>query len=209
MPPAPAPLALARPFQLAEALIKYGAFVLRSSSVTPSCNANFLDLLEDYFAQPTEKLQEDERPEYSYQSGATLANTEKPKCHSNDECQSVIAGLDVDERPLDLNAEFADPKCRVSRSHLLVRPYESTCSPLLLLDFAQFFYRMGRFPPPELGSRFQKLNMPNVEPKAFPQWKETCDEFGGLLQSAIEHVARMAAMGTLLAEAAGADPDSS
>ena len=60
---------------------------------------------------------------------------------------------------------------------------------------AQFFYRMGRFPPPELNSRFQKLNMPNVEPKAFPQWAETCDEFGGLLQSAIEHVARMAATG--------------
>jgi hypothetical protein len=54
---------------------------------------------------------------------------------------------------------------------------------------------MGRFPPPELNSLFQKLNMPNVEPKAFPQWAETCDEFGGLLQSAIEHVARMAATG--------------
>lgn len=59
----------------------------------------------------------------------------------------------------------------------------------------QFFYRMGQFPPPELNSRFQKLNMPNVEPAAFPQWAATCDEFGGLLKDAVEHVARMAATG--------------
>lgn len=86
---------------------------MRSSSVTPSCNTHFLDLLEDYFAQPLAQLRQDERPEFGYQTGATLANTEKPKCHSHDECQAVIASLDPDERPLDLHAEFADPKCRV------------------------------------------------------------------------------------------------
>jgi len=34
-----------------------------------------LDLLEDYFAQPLELLQKDERPELGYQVGATLENT--------------------------------------------------------------------------------------------------------------------------------------
>ena len=32
----------------------------------------FLDLLEDYFAQPQESLKRDERPELGYQVGVTL-----------------------------------------------------------------------------------------------------------------------------------------
>jgi hypothetical protein len=44
--------------------------------------------------------------------GTTLENTEKPKCHSDDECLSVIAGLAPEERPLDLSGDHADPKCR-------------------------------------------------------------------------------------------------
>lgn len=125
---------------------------MRSSSVTPSCNANFLDLLEDYFAQPTEKLQEDERPEFSYQAGATLANTEKPKCHSNDECQAVIAQLDVNERPLDLNAEFADPKCRVCLSPLLC-----------LLDSSNPFLRAVLLPHGPLPAARAQLALPEAQ----------------------------------------------
>lgn len=58
----------------------YGALVVRDSRVTEEDNENFLDLLEDYFALPTEELRKDERPEYHYQVGVTLENTEKPKC---------------------------------------------------------------------------------------------------------------------------------
>ena len=64
----------------ADALITYGALVLHDSRVSEKDNVTFLDLLEDYFAQPLEDLQKDERPELSYQVGATLENTEKPKC---------------------------------------------------------------------------------------------------------------------------------
>lgn len=46
----------------------------------------------------------------------TLENTEKPKCGSDEECQSIIGMLEEDQRPLDLTGHHADPKCRcVSR----------------------------------------------------------------------------------------------
>lgn len=44
--------------------------------------------------------------------GATLENTEKPKCHSDEHCQAIIASLAPQERPLDLEGGHADPKCR-------------------------------------------------------------------------------------------------
>ncbi|KAK0708031.1 hypothetical protein B0H67DRAFT_603131 [Lasiosphaeris hirsuta] len=83
----------------AKALITYGALILHDSRVSESDNASFLDLLEDYFAQPEEDLKRDERPELSYQISVTLENTEKPK-------------LAPDQRPLDITAHDPDPKCR-------------------------------------------------------------------------------------------------
>lgn len=52
---------------------------MKDSRVSEDENDKFLDLLEDYFAQPTEQLEEDERPQYGFQVGVTLENTEKPK----------------------------------------------------------------------------------------------------------------------------------
>lgn len=51
----------------ADALIKYGALVVKDSRVSEEDNSVFLDLLEDYFAQPDEALRKDIRPEYGYQ----------------------------------------------------------------------------------------------------------------------------------------------
>lgn len=51
----------------AEALIHYGALVVKDSRVSEEDNAAFLDLLEDYFAQDNETLLKDTRPEYGYQ----------------------------------------------------------------------------------------------------------------------------------------------
>lgn len=53
--------------QAALALQTTGALVLRTSSVSPTSNAEFLDLFEDYFDQDREKLKKDERPEFGYQ----------------------------------------------------------------------------------------------------------------------------------------------
>lgn len=44
-----------------------GALIVRDSRATEQANETYLDMLEDYFAQPTERLAEDLRPELGYQ----------------------------------------------------------------------------------------------------------------------------------------------
>ena len=60
--PADSPAVLAECEKAADALITYGALVLHDGRVSEADNAAFLDLLEDYFAQPAAALQRDERP---------------------------------------------------------------------------------------------------------------------------------------------------
>lgn len=154
------PAALAECTKAADALIKYGALVLRDSRVAAQDNEDFLDLLEDYFAQPEADLRRDERPELSYQIGATLENTEKPKCAVDEPCLDVIARLDPDQRPLDISAHNPDPKCR-------------------------FFWRMVEAPPYE--TQFPGLNAANVVPDApglKERWTPTMDKWGSCMKSA-------------------------
>jgi hypothetical protein len=122
----------------AAALITYGALVLHDSRVSESDNAVFLDLLEDYFAQPEDKLKTDERSELGFQVGVTLENTEKPKCAVDEPCLDVIRRLAPEERPLDISGHAPDPKCR-------------------------FFWRMTEKPPYE--TEFPGLNAENVVPQ--------------------------------------------
>ncbi|KAH9004104.1 Clavaminate synthase-like protein [Lactarius hatsudake] len=155
----------------AEALITYGALLLRDSRVSEDDNATFLDLLEDYFSQPISDLQKDERPEVGYQVGVTLENTEKPKCAVDEPCLSVIARLEPDQRPLDITAHQPDPKCR-------------------------FFWRMGAMPPYE--TQFPALNASNVVPQAESlkdRWAPTMEKWGSAMKSAVEGLAQMTAVG--------------
>lgn len=153
----------------ADALITYGALVVKDSRVSESDNETFLDLMEDYFAQPNDLLKKDERPEFSYQVGVTLENTEKPKCKSDDDCLRIISRLAPSERPLDVTGHGADPKCR-------------------------FFYKMSTAPPYE--TQFPSLNMPNVIPSPFEDvWKPTLDKWGQAMKNAVEGVAEMTALG--------------
>lgn len=124
----------------AQALITYGALVLHDSRVSEEDNSTFLDLLEDYFAQPEAELKKDERPELSYQIGVTLENTEKPKCAVDEPCLRIIERLEPSERPLDITAHSPDPKCR-------------------------FFWRMSAGPPP-YKTEFPGLNADNIVPEA-------------------------------------------
>jgi len=155
----------------AEALITYGALLLHDSRVSEDDNAMFLDLLEDYFAQPQSELKKDERPELSYQVGVTLENTEKPKCAADEPCLQVIAHLDPAERPLDISAHQPDPKCR-------------------------FFWSMGERPPyPTL---YPGLNAPNVVPQATNlkgRWVPVMQKWGTSMKNAVEGLAQMAALG--------------
>jgi hypothetical protein len=69
------PAALAECTKAANALITYGALIVHDSRVREESNEEFLDLFEDYFAQPEPTLKADERPELGYQVGVTLELT--------------------------------------------------------------------------------------------------------------------------------------
>ncbi|KAI0160063.1 Clavaminate synthase-like protein [Hypoxylon sp. FL1284] len=155
----------------ASALITYGALVLHDSRVSESDNETFLDLLEDYFAQPDETLKRDERPELGYQVGVTLENTEKPKCAVDEPCLDVIERLAPAERPLDISAHQPDPKCR-------------------------FFWRMGD--PAPYATKFPGLNAENVIPESSDikeRWTPVMETWGKCMKSAVSGLAEMAAAG--------------
>ncbi|GAA5943707.1 hypothetical protein JCM3775_001342 [Rhodotorula graminis] len=162
------PAARAEAVKTAEALIQYGALIVRDGRVSETANQRFLDVMEDYFAQDEARLKEDLRPEVHYQVGVTLENTEKPKCHSDDACRAIIAALDPAERPLDLEGGQADPKCR-------------------------FFHRMGKTPPT---TDFPSLRMDNVTPAAFRStWAASMEEWGAQIKQAVDGVSEMLAVG--------------
>lgn len=144
----------------ADALITYGALVLHDSRVAEAANDTFLDLLEDYFAQPPAALRRDARPELSYQIGATLENTERPKCAVDAPCLDVIRKLAPAERPLDIMGHQPDPKCR-------------------------FFWKMVEHPPYE--TAFPGLNAKNIVPDAphiRDRWEPTMDLWGTSMKNA-------------------------
>jgi isopenicillin N synthase-like dioxygenase len=152
-------------------LITYGALLLHDSRVSEEDNNTFLDLLEDYFNQPAADLKKDERPQFSYQVGVTLENTEKPKCAVDEPCLRIIERLDPAERPLDITAHAPDPKCR-------------------------FFWKMSQSPPYE--TQFPGLNVSNVVPESEDlrkRWPGTMEKWGKSMKDAVENVAEMAAIG--------------
>jgi len=145
-------------FQAADALIIYGALVLRDSRLSEDDNSTFLDLLEDYFAQPEQDIQRDERPELSYQVGVTLENTEKPKL--DEPCLRKTEKLDLAERPLDISTHSQDPKCR-------------------------FFWKMSERPPYE--TQFPSLNASNIVPQAEhlrDRWAPIVEQWGKSMKNA-------------------------
>ena len=144
----------------AQAFITYGALVLHDSRVSEQDNSTFLDILEDYFAQPEEELRKDEKPELSYQIGVTLENTEKPKCAVDGPCLDVIKRLDPSQRPLDIMAHSPDPKCR-------------------------FFWRMSE--PPPFKTEFPGLNASNIVPEAphiKERWTPAMNQWGSSMKNA-------------------------
>ncbi|KAI0598925.1 Clavaminate synthase-like protein [Biscogniauxia sp. FL1348] len=157
----------------ADALITYGALVLHDGRVSEADNAAFLDLLEDYFAQPAAALARDARPELGYQVGVTLEHTERPKCAVDEPCLDVIRRLAPDQRPLDIAAHQPDPKCR-------------------------FFWRMTDEEKVPRETAFPALNAPNVVPEAEgirERWTPVMEKWGNSMKSAVTGLAEMAAVG--------------
>ncbi|KAH9944167.1 Clavaminate synthase-like protein [Epithele typhae] len=165
----------------ADALIAYGALLVHDSRVSEEDNSTFLDLIEDYFAQPEDLLKRDERPELGYQVGVTLENTEKPKCAVDEPCLKVIERLDPAERPLDITAHSPDPKCR-------------------------FFWKMSEVPPYE--TKYPGLNAPNVIPESDgirDRWTLAMEKWGTSMKIAVNDLAEMAAVGLGLPRTAFSD----
>jgi hypothetical protein len=143
----------------AQALVTFGALLVKDSRVSEDQNTQFLDLIEDYFAQPLDFLKQDERPEVGYQVGVTLEKTERPKCASDESCLSIIQRLAPEERPLDITGHHPDPKCR-------------------------FFWKMNLEKPP-YPSEFPQLNSPNVVPDAFKDiWRDKLESWGYMMKNA-------------------------
>ncbi|EFX00553.1 oxoglutarate/iron-dependent oxygenase [Grosmannia clavigera kw1407] len=169
--PADSAAAQAECSKAAEALIAFGALVLHDSRVSEADNDAFLDLLEDYFAQPEATLRRDERPALGYQVGVTLENTETPKCAVDEPCLDVIARLAPEERPLDIAGHQPDPKCR-------------------------FFWRVVE--PTPYQTAFPGLNADNVVPDAAlfrERWEQVMGRWGAAMKDAVSGVASMAAVG--------------
>jgi isopenicillin N synthase-like dioxygenase len=173
------------PQRTAEALIQYGALIVKDSRVSEQDNATFLDLLEDYFAQENDVLMRDVKAQFGYQVGATLENTEKPRCTLDTDCHRLIASLDPAERPLDLDGAHKDPKSR-------------------------FFWRMNKNEQAEKDSdlpedletvkepeaKYAVLKAPNVVPDAFKDvWKAKMEAWGGQMLTAVDDVNKMLAVG--------------
>ncbi|KAI8803945.1 hypothetical protein BJ742DRAFT_468148 [Cladochytrium replicatum] len=94
----------------AQALVEYGACAVRDPTLNEEVNTRFLDLMEDYFDQPTELKMKDVRPEHSYQVGATPELTEEPRCGRDETCLTLVEKMPEDEKPLDFHGK--DPKWR-------------------------------------------------------------------------------------------------
>eukprot|EP01133_Synstelium_polycarpum_P003764 gene3764-4339_t len=68
---------------LVRTLQETSCLVIKSPNVNEADNSRFLDMMEQYYAQPVEALMKDVHPEWSYQLGATPEFTEKPRDHSD------------------------------------------------------------------------------------------------------------------------------
>ena len=85
--------------EVADALIQYGAFLVKDDRISNKDNREFLDLMTDYFGLPLQEKIQDVRRDLSYQVGATPAYQEDPKCGTDTSCIDFIKTLDDNNKP--------------------------------------------------------------------------------------------------------------
>lgn len=95
---------------VSRSLLQTGIVMLRDARATDALNNGFLDMMEEYFNQPTELKMPDCHPELHYQVGATPSHVELPICKTDTECLSRIASLSKENQPLPITGP--DPKWR-------------------------------------------------------------------------------------------------
>jgi len=148
--------------EIAGLLQQFGMLIVKDERVDPSLNSTFLDMMEQYYEQPTDVRNEDARPDVHYQVGTTPEEVERARNHC-----TRIAGLNSTEKPLT--------ECPPEKDHK-----------------SRFFWRIG--PAPE-SDKHRDLNMPQVVPKAFPNWAENMNNWGETILSTVKTVSEMAAIG--------------
>ncbi|KAG2443486.1 hypothetical protein HXX76_001839 [Chlamydomonas incerta] len=150
---------------IAQCLHQTGCLIVRDPRVPAGMNDQFLDLLERYFGQPTERKLEDCRPHLDYQVGATPPGTEVPRCVVDPALQEQLRRLQSGNQATTPTG--ADAKWR-------------------------FMWRVG---PRPAHTAFPELNAEPVVPKAFPEWRGLMDGWGAALLGAATAVAGLAAVG--------------
>jgi len=151
--------------RLAQLLSSMGACNLRDPRVTFQDNEVFLDMVETYFSQPEEIKLKDVRKEYDYQIGATPEGIEFPRCARDPKCKEMIEAMEPE-----------------NQAH-----YPSTPDVKW-----RYFHRLGDLPP---HTEFPSLNVPDVIPSGFPDWKTKMDNWGKKLMDSGITLAEMAAVG--------------
>jgi len=111
------------------------------------------------------KKLEDSRPYLSYQIGVTPEGIETPRCFFDPKCKERIDQMDPENKAHYPSG--SDAKWR-------------------------FFHNLG--PRPKV-TKFPILNVENVIPEGFPDWKEKMDRWGNKLMSTGQTLAEMAAIG--------------
>jgi hypothetical protein len=102
--------AIAECQRAAAAMAKYSACSVSDERVSFQDNSEFLNLLEDYFDQPTSIKMLDVRPELAYQVGATPDHTELPRCGRDLKCLEFVNSLKENDKPHSYDQK--DPKWR-------------------------------------------------------------------------------------------------
>ncbi|KAJ3025435.1 hypothetical protein HDV00_012716 [Rhizophlyctis rosea] len=162
---ASSPAALAECQKAATTLRAFSALTIKDPRVPEDQNAQFLNMMEDYFAQPTEVKERDARPELGYQVGVTPENKEVPRCGRDEGCREMVESWPPENKPLDFDGP--DPKWR-------------------------FFWRIGEQPKT---TQYAQLNADPVIPSGFPQWSETMNSWGTRMHDAISTLSEMLAIG--------------
>lgn len=93
--------------KVADSLHRTGILLVKDPRVAEERNEAFLDMLEDYFNQPSQDTAADIHPEVHFQVGATPAFVEQARPH----CDKV-ALLDDKNKPWTICPPEADPKWR-------------------------------------------------------------------------------------------------
>ena len=90
---------------LAASLKATGIVLVRDARVSDADQAAFLDMMEDYFAQPEALKMPDVHKEVFYQVGATPSMVEIPICKTDAECVAAIAALPEEDKPLPIKGQ--------------------------------------------------------------------------------------------------------